>query len=532
MEPNMSSPVVWRPLPLKSNEIPSLLVSVAFGSADYSIRVTDMVNVWQEDLGRREILMRSLQENTSIDPSERGQMSIFLDKIASALTPWHSDHHLTSATLSLAEQKEFRNGSNSTEQAALADLVLNIICRLPPGIPPLKWHINLKKMAPSFTATELVLPLIEAQYTRQQEVRSLVELLGNKDAVITKLLDKLESSGIDMDQIFNNLQGKKRVTTAMAMERVKGLAPFAHQDWKSQMDGADGKPENVPGLLRAVFDHTGLGYKPSLEICDSPELNGWWTNLRQTAEIPIRDQIEVPPSHASPPAKPSQDDDDDFQVQATPPHLASSNRRRAADRAAKDEPPSAAEQTEVEVPDSVPAETSPEPKRDSKKASKLGAIGKGKRPPPEQPPPPAAQPDGDDTETASEVDEEPVSVRQESSVAAEPAVKTRGKGGLGRIGGPKPKPATKVSTPPPQGETDTEPAKPSPRKLGTIGKKHAASEEPEGRGRATRAVKGEDDKEARRRETSEERADRKREELRLELERKQAAGPAKKKRRF
>jgi hypothetical protein len=115
-------------------------------------------------------------------------------------------------------------------------------------------------------------------------------------------------------------------------------------------------------------------------------------------------------------------------------------------------------------------------------------------------------------------------------------------GRLGRIGGiGKGSHVQQTDSSDPVSGSDqatTSPARPP--KLGAIGSKNAASTMKSpvtpgvgggARGRP-QAAKEEADVEASKRETSLERADRRREELKRELEKKAAAGPAKKKRKF
>ncbi|KAI9847737.1 MAG: hypothetical protein M1837_001985 [Sclerophora amabilis] len=74
------------PLASKSASIPPLLMKSAFTTSGYSISVTDLTNIWSESLDRRAIIRRALNEDTSIDPSEdAGQLKILIGKIGSAL---------------------------------------------------------------------------------------------------------------------------------------------------------------------------------------------------------------------------------------------------------------------------------------------------------------------------------------------------------------------------------------------------------------------------------------------------------------
>jgi hypothetical protein len=467
-----------------------------------------------------------------IDPSEDlEQLGILLGKLESAFTPWHIHHDLTSMAL-----------LPSKDNAGADGLTISVTCELPGGMPPLVWPVYLSKMTPSHTATALVLPLVEAQYAKRRELESLIDITSQKDAIISKLLDKLEATGTGLDQVFN-LPGKRKITRSAAADRIKGLAPFDKQEWKTRLDSGDDRPKDVASLLDAVFGETGLQCTTQMEICDSSELNDWWTKLHKTSGIPIRRQEDKPSNKvATPPAQTIDDsDNDDFQVQATPPHLMSARKPSVPEQLKVEDDASTAGDDDAEIPDSNPVPPPPKASRSSKPSSKLGAIGRNKRPlPARSPEPEPPAPADDDTETASEADDEPQPALppQPPSPPPPPTKASPKKVGLGRIGGVKPKISAQRNSSPTsdQGSSTSGPPPPPHPKLGTIGKKGPANVKAEAedgpRGRARVATKMDEDVEEGPRETSQERADRKRAELQKELEKKAAAGPSKKKRRF
>ncbi|KAF4124992.1 XLF (XRCC4-like factor) [Geosmithia morbida] len=565
----MSSQPAWRPLPLPpSTELPDLLISISTGASDYTIRITDMANTWVESLERKAICMRAWGENTTIDPSDTPEnMTIFLSAVRSALDPTYDGHDKTSLSLSSASPTDAGEGG----------LTLRCTCDIP-GLKPLEWPIHLRKAASSATATSLVLPLVHAQYSRAREVESLAEMLRDKDRVIGKLVDKLEASGMGVEHVFNPLSGNRKVSRSVAEARVKGLAPFDRSQWQGAMDRETG-PDSTGALLGDVFG-------PSRKVpgCDCSggeglqRLDRWWLDLHQTLKIP-RGTEPSQPSQKSAKARdetsdpPVEEDDDDFQIQETPPHLRASEKQQ--DHAADDMPtesddddepsPAPPPKREYEVPEQSASPTrriggvgamgsrketrrerlEPPAQRDEPDSPAItyaGTIGTKEETVEEEEAPAtkerAQDPDGSDTasdvgeeqgdETASEVSESP------APNPPRPVPATSQHGRLGRIGGER------GSSPPPKSR-DGYPAQGRspesvahrPRKLGIIGQgktreKEEEAEDGEQRGRSTR--KGEIRYEPR--ETSTERADRRREELKRELERKAAAGPSKKKRKF
>ncbi|KAH6608888.1 hypothetical protein Trco_002234 [Trichoderma cornu-damae] len=544
----MSGDLTWRPLPqAASSDVPMLLVSVDIGTAAYTVRITDMANVWAESLDRKAIFMRGWSENTSVDPSDTPEnMAKFLGSLRSALDPTQPGHERTSLALS----------PGSSAEAGEDGLTLLVTCPLP-GLQPLKWPIHLKKSAPSAIATDLVVPLLEAQFARKQEVESLVQALSCKDAVIAKLADKLEATGTGLEHIFTSLSGKKKVSRAAAEDKVKGLGPFRERDWRASLKAGGDGPTNVGDLARNVLDGEGLDRRCLIHVDASPALDKWWHDFKGTSQLVHRSKQQTAPSakkSPSPSAKSTSAEDDDFQVQPTPPHLRSKDKSSPIanmdDASTEDEEELAAE------PPSAPPDAEPQPGA-KKPASRMGTIGwntSNPRSPPQETKTNVSRAAtapvlGDDVETASEASDDETTSRRDTSsslpapVPAPASPKPTPKvGGLGRIGGAASKMVRAAETAKaPEAKENAESRDmtkpPTPKKLGVIGKKldtggskAPALDNTAKRGRPTEREELHVDD--RPRESSQERADRRREELRKELERKTTAGPVKKRRRF
>lgn len=538
----MSSRKSWRPLPLTSPDLPALLVSMHVDPAAYAVQVTDMANVWSESLDRKAICIRGWSENTSIDPSDTpDNMVKFLTNLETALNPSQQGHGETHLHLTPASESD----------AGVNGLTLKITCDLP-GLQPLKWPMHLKKSPQSAIATDFVLPLIKAHLTKSLEVDSLIHILGQKDAAMTKLLDKLESIGTGLEHIFNPLSGKKKVSRSAAAEKVPGLSPFNRPRWKTGLAEAYDEPNNPTSLVTQVFGGEGLSSEVITTMDSSTRLDSWWRGFSGATSVSQQSQTR-PISSSSKSRKPEvaigteEEEDDDFQVQPTPPHLSSRNAAETEIKPApnrsfvEDEAESTA--SETDVPTALEMQ-SPRVKQNTR----LGTLGRKKQPPPtrshhltvsQQVKPSSQEPD--ESETASEAEEDENGVTNSLPDDASPprcsSKPSPKKGGLGRIGGPKPKPLAEGRTRTPEPETIDLSSQPVvhriPKKLGVIGKKREGSAGPSASTNVSRGRSKEPKKEeAKMRETSQERADRKRAELKRELEKKAAAGPAKKKRKF
>lgn len=557
----MESPCNWCSLPSFPG-LPALLVSACFGESSYTIHITDLANIWVEKLDRRGILLRSLQENTSIDLVDAGpeQWAVFLSKLTAALDPKSPDHHLTSLSIS--------NDDNSKDHDCIK---LHVTCELPKPLADFKWPIRLTKCQPVSLTSELVLPLIHEHYVQRREADDLKSQLKEKDALIKKLLDKLSTMHTPLELIFNSLSAKHGTTRAAAEERIKGLAPFDEEKWRSQR-GQEGA-RDATALLRSVFGDSKFSCAANPDLGASDTLNDWWTKLGSVPHAASRTEANSLPEEPTEAMRvgidsPVATGNEDFQVQATP-----ARRSPQSPTGGKSAAAEATESDESDVPDSYP--TRPQ----NKSRPKLGTLGNTKTPAQERPVSQSShtlRPDED--ATASESDDEghtalsenggrvrarlgTIGRSKQSSQStgtaaavtpeveagdetasgsdsaddglARPPSSSKGapiamrKGALGRIGGKSKD--TKGSTQAPEGPVSdtrsddaTLPEKAEVRKIGAIGRK--AHTEPKN-------VNSNVPTEPEEPETGEQKAERKRNELARELSRQNAA-PVKKRRKF
>ncbi|KAN0093768.1 XLF domain containing protein [Hyaloscypha variabilis] len=575
--------MAWRALPLSASagaQLPALFISEAFTPSSYTIQLTDLTHIWRESLDRRAIVRRSRQEGTSIDPSDgTDQLQIFLNKLK----------------LGLAGGKDTALALTIAAGPDRPSLVLNIIVKLPGGLAPLQWPIQLDAAPQSLMTSHFTVPLLKAQHASTQDFASLTEVVKEKDHVIQKLLDKLEGQGTELGQIFPQAAGRagRKVDRKMAEERVKGLGPFDLAAWRRSTHHETSR--DIAGLVGEVF--AGDNAASSRADSDAPteeESDIWWESIKGITINLATGKIStngLSTTRKTPPRpKPvlrkedTIEDDDAFQVQATPPHLVQSPKRVASkpviDNSTDDDDDLDVPTQHSKIPDSFPV-SPPQAVPSPKRPKKIGAIGAKKAalkldtpdeestvdeasslhrlsadgstasetPPP--PPPPSEpvirprkklgriggkkEPPPPEPEPEPERDISPPPARTTPAAQA-PQPK---KGKLGQIGGKK----RRAETPPPAEEEDAQPetsktATTPKRKLGVIGNRHqspAAKKEnspliaEESRGRAS--AKPEREKTPPPRETSEERADKKRLQLKRELEEK-AKAPVKKKKKF
>ncbi|EFX01037.1 c6 zinc finger domain containing protein [Grosmannia clavigera kw1407] len=441
----------WRPLPARHAQVPQLVVSATFGVASYAVHVSDLVHVWTEELSRRDICMRGFREDTPIDPSyDAEQMAVFLDKLRAALEPEHTEHGMTSLSLSLASA----DGSDG------ANLILHLSVELPGGLRPLCWPMCLaRRQSASAVADELVRPLLHDRLVRAREATALSAALREKDVVIGRLADKLEALGAGLGSVFPALAGRhpqqqQQLMRAAMEERVPGLAPFSLDSLRRQLQ----KQEETTADRSLVEEALGDGDSLTCEIGEpsEPRLDGWWKTLGSGLGVSLQPTVrkETVLAEKPPPAEDAAAVADDDYVQRETPKK---NRGAAA------EPPSSPTPRAVSPSPPLP----PRPTGKAGKLGRLGAIGKKRAstppaPPPAEPEAAAAVPsppladsakgvgEADGSDTASEAGDtaEPPAKKQAEEQqqqaalsATDVSVRPKSAGGrsLGRIGkGKKP----------------------------------------------------------------------------------------------
>ncbi|CAK7567578.1 MAG: hypothetical protein SEPTF4163_005544 [Sporothrix epigloea] len=424
----------WRTLPLTHPDVPGLLVATEFGPASYAVYVTDLAHVWAERLERRDICMRAFQENTTIDPSYNNeQMSIFLSKLRVALL----DSSDADASLSLAA-------------AANGNLVLHTTVILPAGLQPLQWPIYLQKQSSTAITSELVLPLIHDRTMLQRTTTQLVAAIQEKDAVINKLVDKLDAMGAGVESAFPTLVGaagsgsggssRRKITRADMERRVRGLAAFDEAEFQKRMNlvmGSDGAIDTeieTGKLLSDAFDGGNeLRYdaKTFSGTTSSPKLHDWWQELGSGRGVLLKRRMAKTKESRQSTIEAKEIDvtmDQDGENAFQEPTPKRPQPVEAPSPALKNNPPS-------------PTPIKPKSKVGASKIGRLGAIGKKPIPATLQPTSPsmAAKKTEEDEDTASEADEPPHTPKNAIRPAPNAAtVYSRPKfagQGLGRIGG-------------------------------------------------------------------------------------------------
>lgn len=259
----------WKPLAAGSNvgtDTP-ILIKYSFNATSYSIYLTDLSQIWSESLDRRQIIRRALDAETSIDPSEgTGQLNLLLQKIQGAFAGQHEGNLVLSWS-----------GKDK-------DLLLEISASLPAPLRSLQWRLHLVPAPPALITTALLLPCLRQQVFTTSETRSLLESLKEKDHVIRRLVDKLQSTGIELSAVFPGAAGLRSTKNAnsreVAARTIKGLGEFDELKWRKDLRASFSPPAKMSELVKNVFSRNMAEYSEINTEHDEHEDSMWWEHLK------------------------------------------------------------------------------------------------------------------------------------------------------------------------------------------------------------------------------------------------------------
>ncbi|KAF7715001.1 Uncharacterized protein PECH_006050 [Penicillium ucsense] len=545
----------WHTLTLPGENLPPLLYRYIWSRQGYSLHVTDLTYIWSEQLSREEIFNRAEETATTIDPSEDlDQFDLLLQKIDNAL---------------LGENGTLVIGGSTSE----GQLHLETTTNLPPPLSPLRWDIYLKNEDASSMTKHVILPLLRGEASWESRQQSLLQQLRQKDWVLGKLFDRFEALGADLTTVFPGVAGlrasRKGHSRLEAAKYIKGVAAFDEEQWLADSETT----KNFNGISHLFRELAKSTDDQGLENLH-PSQKDWWNHLAKSAKpVPTPENPEDSSSSQSQPQHrqlqtnidldgetASESEGDEFEQQEVIPRQQTSTEKgikssyqankHAGGTAApaqpegqKDDltataseserepslsPPSRREKTPraLSPPPSKETKTSPRASEPPTKPKKgLGVIGGRKKTPPSKPqtePQLATPPITEPSKTG---------IQQDRSEDVSNVPKGKKTSRLGMIGGKlKTKPPSSPEKPSKQRDsqpTSTEQEQHGPSKPASpIADKASSTEVTAGPSTSTKEIT-----EPPKEETDDQKAARRREELKRQLEAKSKA-PAKKSRKF
>ena len=253
---------------------PTLLLKHDFKDTSYTVFLTDLTYLWTEDLDRKGIVTRGLNDETSIDPSEgREQLTLLLNHIRGGLDGENKTKFIVSA---YGNDKEL--------------LDLSITSELPSPLKTLSWKLHFKLASQQEFAQEVLLPILASLSATKTEVSSLLHTIREKDQVISRINNNLSSKGSQLVDLFRELlPSKASKDESLLLRKIPGLIPFNDKAWREEHNQAalGSKNELIEQLFRPSLTYREVSRET---ISRDP----WWEKLDAGVEIT---------SAASPPPK-------------------------------------------------------------------------------------------------------------------------------------------------------------------------------------------------------------------------------------
>ncbi|KIW89848.1 uncharacterized protein Z519_09277 [Cladophialophora bantiana CBS 173.52] len=318
----------WQELQTESRRrCPKLFYSFSTKKESLTLLLTDLISIWECSLDKYDILAAAARQQTSIDPSvSSDQFEILLSKIRKSLSD--------------GENSINRDGRGNSQA-----LLLRTKIALPRPLRPLEWTFTLDLRAASELAERILRPSLHEVFVSQNKINSLLGIIKDKDHVISRLLERVGNSAVDLSLVFPGITGfasRKggHVSVADAKKHVPGMSSFDEKSWTTQFANNDGyEGADRTGLTNLVrgcekcFVHTRAEHESWVKDLPSMEI--------QNLNAASKNQLGSPSTSTGPvhPDFNLETTDDEFERQATPPHLKSKGAggKRAARAATDDE---------------------------------------------------------------------------------------------------------------------------------------------------------------------------------------------------
>ncbi|KAK5227685.1 hypothetical protein LTR47_008490 [Exophiala xenobiotica] len=339
----------WQELQVPSRrQCPKLFYSFTAQDESITLLLTDLISIWESTLDRYDILSDAARQHASIDPSvSADQFEVLLSKIGKSLKDGEN----------FLSKQELRNSQL---------LLLTTKIDLPKPLRPLEWTFKLVPQDGSELAERILRPSLHEVAVSQEKVKTLLRAIKDKDHIISRLLERIGSSSIDLGLVFPGITGMARrggqVSVADAKKHVPGMAAFDEKSWVKQFandEGYEGADRTGLGNLvrgcEKCFAHTKSEHADWIKELSSPTKRTKAIDMKNEEPRSTKREIRGEVEHQNDPT----DSDNDFERQPTPPGLKSKGH-------GKSEP----------SPSPKGEDDDDEPPAKGTKASKIGGLGR------------------------------------------------------------------------------------------------------------------------------------------------------------
>lgn len=220
----------WRTLPFSNRDDgpPKLLFKFITSSDGFELYVTDIMHCWKSLGDRTSIAREAARTHSSIDPSEDAtQFQVLLSKIRDGLMGRNGGRCKIGSVYPDAADTE-----------PLRAFTLHSRTPLPLPLQPLHWRFDLLQEGQMLLTCELILPALASELKHQTQIEDLKRQIEQKDHVITRLMDKIEQSSMDLSLVFPGYSsGRKGLTAKQATKVVPGISQFDETAWEKDFGG-------------------------------------------------------------------------------------------------------------------------------------------------------------------------------------------------------------------------------------------------------------------------------------------------------
>lgn len=285
----------WQELKtLSGPKCPKLFYNFTADEDGYTTQFTDLIGFWSAVSPAVDIVDYAKITKASIDPSDsKSQLRVLLQKLSQSLAEGEN-------TL---RQEDDETGA----------ILLQTVLKLPRPLQPLKWEFYLEARGTEELAENVLRPCLLEASESKNKIDFLCDVIKSKDHIISKLLDKIEGTTIDLSTIFPGITGAKsrkgQTTIKAAQKQVPHLKLFSKDDWLQQAK-SDGPYANfeMVGLSKLV---SGCEQCPKHK---SKQHEQWLSKLPKatsSASQALKDKVEDDSSDHNE----TESDSDDFETQ-------------------------------------------------------------------------------------------------------------------------------------------------------------------------------------------------------------------------
>ena len=214
----------WSPLMCKNspNGV-KLYYDFSISATGIFMAVTDLCSLWNFSFDRQRVVEIAREQNCSIDPAESvTQLRTLFRKLKQSLLEGNND---------------IGYSEDLYEEEKHGYLSVRTRLKLPAPLKLLRWTFYLPQRDSGELAESVTFPLLREATAMKQQMETLYLVIRDKDHVLSKLLDKIDNSATDLSLIFPGITGMKsrkhRIDVAEASKHVQGMAPFDRTSWEA-----------------------------------------------------------------------------------------------------------------------------------------------------------------------------------------------------------------------------------------------------------------------------------------------------------